>query len=165
METLKPFEKLRGCLPPVANTSVAHMSIDPGLNAGWALWTDSHELAACGIGSPPFFDWDFMTVTIEKPQVYPRMKVPPNDLIALAITVGRMSALAEARFADVQLVTPHEWKGSTPKDIHNARVLNALSSKELETVKIADREVPKGQRNNMIDAIGIGLFAYRGMKL
>ena len=163
---MKPFAKTRGTDKPNRAGRAYAVSIDPGLNTGWAVWLEDEDysLCACGVGEPPsIFPPPPVAVTIEKPQVYPRMKVPPNDLIALAVTVGRLAARWEA--SDVSFVTPHEWKGSTPKDIHNARVLASLSASDLEVVKMADRAVPRGQRNNMIDAIGIGLFAYRGKKL
>lgn len=157
-------------LPDLQTSSFAHstvsqgrLAVDPGLDTGWALFHSSGELAACGLNGPPF--GCARDVVIERPQVYPSHPVPPNDLITLAVQVGRYAGAAEATGASVRTCVPHEWKGNLPKDICARRIVRALKARELSAVTDMEATVPAAKRHNVIDAIGIGLFAFRGLKL
>lgn len=133
------------------------LGIDPGINQGWAA-VDEGVLRHCGLGECPYVYAKF--VIIEKPQFYPGQSAKnANDLITLAISVGMRLAV----WPDAVLVLPSEWKGSTPKDIHNRRVVSSLSPQEkavLDAVKCA-----KSKLNNVIDAIGLAKYGYSGRKL
>ena len=72
-----------------------------------------------------------------------------NDLIATAIRLGRL--VEASRPVQVRYVTPSQWKGQVPKDIHNARVLAKLSPDE--------RALAEGLDHNGIDALGLLLWA------
>ena len=145
--------------------SCFYLSIDPGLCTGWAAWDRPGEnkhgqlefrLHACGVGTPPDCE---KHLAIECPQVYPNQPVPPNDLITLAIQVGRYAQLALGFGSRVTTVLPHEWKGNMPKDVCAARIMKALSAEERAIVDAV--KLPKTKRHNMLDAIGIGLYAFR----
>ena len=101
-----------------------YLAIDPGIDTGTATFAKDGSLLACSVGSPPRCSG---LVVIEKPQVYPSRfsKGNPNDLITLAIQVGRYVERFEAQGAKVSLTLPHEWKGTIPKDIHHRRILGA----------------------------------------
>jgi len=139
------------------------LAIDPGVKiSGWALFEEA-ELIEIGRTSTKATDRILAAVEqneqlpvadnliIEKPVVYPfeRQKGDQNDLIDLAIVVGYFSSFYEF----VRLVTPRQWKGRTPKDISNRRILEACpeAEKMLESI-------PQGQQNHAIDAIGIGIW-------
>lgn len=154
MGAVKPFAKRRGTPVPDGRCDYL-LAIDPGAHTGWALF--DLALVACGLGEPPFDR--AIRVVIELPQVYPSHPVPPNDLITLSFLAGRYAGRARA-VCEVVTVFPHEWKGNLRKDVCAARVMHHLSSTEREIVRACD--APKGQMNNVLDAIGIGLFAKGG---
>jgi hypothetical protein len=147
---VEPFAKRRG-------TPILHrfelLAIDPGTHTGWAIFFGkSKSLCGCGLGSPPIMGAD--RVIIEIPQVYPAHPVPPNDLITLAFLAGRYAGLATCQ---VSTVFPHQWKGNLSKENCAARARFRLSPEEKKVVD--DLDVPAKQLHNVMDAIGIGLFA------
>ncbi len=159
------------------------LAIDPGADSGWSLFLGS-TCVACGLGdprtSPRHRLSDITDVVIERPRIYPHDKPDPNDILTLAIRAGEWGGVYRSH-ANVRYVTPSEWKGSVPKAIHHARLVTKLSSDEtalIQTVfrsgyrslkvrKIMDRleappvplPMPKGKQHNVLDAVGIGLFA------
>ena len=145
---VEPFAKRRGT--PILSPFDL-LAIDPGTHTGWAAFF-KERLLACGLGEPPFEQ--ALRVVIEIPQVYPAHPVPPNDLITLAFLAGRYAGRATCK---VSTVFPHQWKGNLSKDNCAARVRFRLSPEEKEIVDACD--LPKKQLHNMMDAIGIGLFA------
>ena len=72
-----------------------------------------------------------------------------NDLIVTAIRLGRL--IEASRPLRLTLVTPGQWKGQVPKDIHNARVMAKLHGDELALVQ--------GHDHNAIDSVGLLLWA------
>ena len=141
------------------------IAIDPGACTGFATFTKG-ILGQAGIcdrnGSeywkcvPHFARCNSLVVVVEKPVDYPgsARKADPNDLITLALHVGALKYHYELHGAKVQLVTPYAWKGQTPKDIHNARTLAALTEYERSTIPTFG----KALEHNMLDAIGLGLW-------
>lgn len=93
----------------------------------------------------------FADVLIEVPEYQRGRRVNPNDLITLALRVGRIQGRVLAAGGTVELVTPSSWKGNVPKRIHNARTLARLTPEERVIV-------PANARHDVIDAIGIGLW-------
>lgn len=93
---------------------------------------------------------------IEVPQVYPTQyqKGDQNDLIALAVTVGRYVERATSCGFRIKLVKPREWKGQLSKDMCWARVKETLTLTELAVIP----ELPKSHAHNMHDAIGLGTW-------
>lgn len=145
---------------------MALIAIDPGKATGVALFEDGLLVRAvvCTedeclrlIENAPAGD-----CVIEVPQVYPgqQQKGDQNDLINLAVLVGRYSDRAKARGFRVTLIRPREWKGQLPKDVCWARVREALTPRELENVS----SVPKSRAHNMHDAIGLGTWFQKRWK-
>ena len=69
----------------------------------------------CGLGDPrayvqPRPPARLRDVWIERPVIYPRSKVPPNDIIALALNAGRWGIYLHLGL-EVTLVEPATWKG------------------------------------------------------
>jgi hypothetical protein len=93
---------------------------------------------------------------IEVPQVYPgqQQKGDQNDLIKLAVMVGRYADRATACGFRVTLYKPREWKGQLPKDVCWRRVRDSLTSDELSVMA----KLPKSRAHNMHDAIGLGTW-------
>lgn len=97
-------------------------------------------------------------VVLEKPGKQAGRNVKLDDLLTLARRVGWLEVLALAAGARVECVLPITWKrGSIPKRIHHPRILARLTKDEralLLAVKCA-----LSAQHNVIDAIGIGLWA------
>lgn len=93
---------------------------------------------------------------IEVPQIYPgqQQKGDQNDLIDLAVTVGRYAERAASCGFRVTLVKPRAWKGQLPKDVCWQRVRETLSAYE----RFNMTEVSKSKAHNMHDAIGLGTW-------
>jgi hypothetical protein len=150
---VEPFAARRGTSLPVGRP-FALLAIDPGEHTGWAVFDVIGVLIGCGLGDPHVER--AARVVIELPQVYPQQQVPPNDLIALAFLAGRYASKA-GDGAEISTILPHQWKGNMPKDVCAARVRFKLAPEEKAVVDAIS--VPKGQKHNVMDAIGIGLFA------
>ena len=152
----------RGSVVPQGKMDLA---IDPGVRGtGWALFstTSGALLEACGGGMPPFEH--ARRVVIELPQVYPYDPVPPNDLITLACLVGRYATAATALEAtEVYLIRPHAWKGTMPKQVCTSRIRFRMRPEEVAMAEGCG--VPAGQLHNTLDAVGIGLVVFRGIRI
>jgi hypothetical protein len=138
------------------------IAIDPGKVSGWALFYYT-QLHAAGVldeeeilDHPPVPEWDPVLAVIEVPRIYPmgKGKGDPNDLLTLALSVGDLRGFYQRRGMRVRLVTPRQWKGTAPKDIHNRRILDNLNEHETEVLP----SLAKSKAHNMIDAIGLGLW-------
>jgi hypothetical protein len=119
------------------------ISIDPGEHPGWAEFRNGW-LVDCG-DDPWNIDPCEHHVIIERPTVYSRSPVPPNDIVTLAIEAGRIAE----RFGEVEWVLPRTWKGTVPKSIMTKRILAALTPEDFG---------PVPEDHNVIDAIGLGLW-------
>jgi hypothetical protein len=141
------------------------LAIDPGQTTGWAFFK-AGLLFAAGYGAHEFFkDGSNMPdeathakkVVIELPHHFSsRRKADVQDLIMLGVRVGELKQTWRSRGSDILLVWPQTWKGSVPKEIHNKRVLEMLAQSEKELLPTRPRA--KDFDNNMVDAIGIGLW-------
>jgi len=149
------------------------VGFDPALNdAGWALlkngiFVDGGILK--GKKSRNLYDRAFSVpcplLLIEKEidlfvgevmAVYRQGKGDPNKLIPL---IGVTFQIAAKIDAEKNLFpTPREWKGNTPKGIHNDRVISKLLNKE--RAALYSLGVPKGKLHNVIDAIGLAKWGY-----
>lgn len=139
------------------------LAIDPGKRKlGWAFFAD-RRLVRCGLsridGVDAFGRLAILhslalpcaeTGIVELMSVYPgdRAKGDPNDLIAVA-TVG--AELAGRKCDFVRYVSPRDWKGQVPKEIHHERILSRLDEDEKVLVV--------GQNHDTKDAVGLGLYA------
>jgi hypothetical protein len=163
MKRVLPHAPRRGTLIPLQNNAF-DLSIDPGESTGWALFQHGGgRLVACGGGEPPFGeDISLDNTAIELPQSYPGSPVPPQDLITLAFLAGQY---ARAAGDNVFVCFPHAWKGNLDKDVCGGRVMKNLSLEERAIVAACKEHVPAKQMHNVLDAIGVGLVAFRGVKL
>src|SRR6185312_16842694 len=113
----------------------------------------------CGLGDPRRVKFPEVprAVLIECPQVYRHhlSKGDPNDLIKLAVGVGRYAEFFENRGAKVALVLPAEWKGQIPKEVHHARVMSALTRHEAAKLLEGCKFVADGKRHNVMDAVAL----------
>lgn len=137
------------------------LAIDPGADTGWAAFDSCRRLTACGLGDPVIEAPPATRVLIECPKLRPRGEKNPNAILLVARQAGEYAGAY--RSAEVTYLTPNDWKGSTPKDISNARTWAKLDPLEQA---ICDRMfaaapgrngMAPSKRHNVLDAIGIGL--------
>lgn len=144
------------------------LAIDPGKDTGWSLFSPKGALLDAGLGDP--ISRRGVHVIIERPQVYRgrASKGDPNDLITLAIQVGRYTERFEAHGCTVEHVLPHEWKGSVDPDVLCRRIVEALLPREREALfqvlaplarKPVEEDLTAGRRHNVIDAVGLGKWS------
>jgi hypothetical protein len=108
-----------------------------------------------------FFHEGISKVFCEKMQAYApgQQKGDQQDLLSVNLVVGALKGVAETHVlgAPVHLIFPREWKGNVPKDVMLNRIMSKLSDEEKERIP----KLPKSKLHNVIDAIGIGLWATR----
>lgn len=101
-------------------------------------------------------------LVLEIPQIYAQQTgKDPNHLFGL---VGSLGALLGGLWVcpPITAYRPREWKGNTPKKIHQKWILGELS---LEERAIVEKIKPATLRHNAVDAVGIGLFYLKRMDL
>jgi hypothetical protein len=98
-------------------------------------------------------------VWIESQVIYPHSKADPNDILTLAREAGRVAGSCAAAGATVRWVKPAEWKGQLPKDVCHRRVRALLTDEERAILTRDCRGMPASKRHNVLDAVGIGLWA------
>jgi hypothetical protein len=134
------------------------IAIDPGTVTGHAVFHGG-TLTHAGLG---LVDMRADEVVIELPEYRRESRVSPNDLIALAVKVGRAMCFYEsASGAIVTLVKPSKWKGGVPKTVHHPRILAALADHELDV--ISKVKCAASALHNVVDAVGLGLWALKRM--
>lgn len=144
------------------------IAIDPGRTTGWACFRLGKLQSADGekfedVIIDPCLCTFGPDVIIEKPQWRPHeKKVDINDLINLAVMVGRFEQIYKSHGSLVELVWPSTWKGSVPKNVHNQRVLACLTKDELSRVPVRPRA--RTPDHNCVDAIGLGLWKLGRMR-
>lgn len=140
------------------------LAIDPGNCAGWAIYLGA-SLDSAGVTNldaahcPALAALSACRVdllVIEVPQVYRAgdSKGDPNDLIKLAVGVGRWVERARICGIPYSMHRPNEWKGQIPKSIHAARAESALRPAERALLPA----MASSMRHNMLDAIALGLW-------
>lgn len=106
-------------------------------------------------------------VVCEMPQQYGRVG-DQRDFLAVARVVGRIEQMCVERGISFEAVAPHKWKGQTPKDVSTRRTWKNIDLAERTRVvvplaarRILERGggVKKGEGSDVLDAIGIGLWA------
>lgn len=129
-------------------------AIDPGANTGAAFFGNGVLYAAELHTKPVAHLYLVNQLVIEIPKFSDQTKgKDPQDLITLAVNAGQWIQVLRA--PDVRRVFPSQWKGNVPKAIHNERVLAKLTPAELAVIP----KLPATKLHNVIDAIGLGLFA------
>ena len=133
------------------------LGIDPGANAGWALFDgphgseSSHALARCGVLRPPYVLPEGLAgvdvLVIEKPHPGDA-RASKADLIKLASRMGQLIGLVRAR------ETVEVLPGGIPKAIRNKRTIERLTFRERAAVDRAEG-LKKGSKavHNTLDAI------------
>lgn len=138
------------------------IAIDPGADSGWAVFYDN-VLVSCGLnGEPAPVPAQVDLVVIERPKVYPGGRTKsPDAIVTLALNAGEWAGRFRAHAFDVRYVEPRTWKGTVDGDVCTRRILKALSSGERDAYEDAMRldKVPSKKKHNVVDAIGIGLWA------
>jgi len=93
-----------------------------------------------------------------------------EDLIQLSHISGAAAAYFTSNCTDASIAipTPNMWKGSIPKPIHQARVLNALGWKAKKATSYSYPKKPperfdfnQGQWKHLVDAIGLGWWGLK----
>ena len=141
------------------------LAIDPGKSTGWALFR-REELSACGLVDPTKGErpprHEGLDVCVVEVPCHQHSDTPSltNDLFKTAFRAGQLAESTGCR--DIVAVSPHAWKGSVPKDLHNERVLKRLTEDERKILYAACRadgkKVSVSLLNNVIDAVGLGLW-------
>lgn len=150
-------------------------AVDPGVQGSALAHFESSLLVSVATGVLPSKS---TRLVIEKPTIYPGdRRTDPNDLIDLAVVVGRWLQLAEQSIT----VLPRVWKGTTPKPISHRRIWRTLDAHERDAVArcvgmsthAIDRKIEAAclrlastgkvtgyswEAHNALDAVGIGLF-------
>lgn len=134
------------------------LAIDPGVSTGCAVFRDG-ELADAWNGEPKVAWFD--RVVIELPQVYTSrlMKGDPNDLITLAVRVGRYTERLTPHAGALEHVKPATWKGQVPKDIHHNRMIKRLGVAEAYLLASVLEPMAEKPREDVCDAVALGLWA------
>src|SRR5579872_2510509 len=142
-------------------TKTVLLAIDPGADLGWAVYVNG-QLTSCGVGDPKMASAP-NRVVLERPAIYPgaRQQARPRDVITLALRAGEAAGVYARAFGVVpEYFEPRVWKGgSLTKEAHHPRIWKRLFSAEQHTVSSAALSIAQGKQHNMMDAIGIGLFA------
>lgn len=139
------------------------IAIDPGEDTGWAIFAAS-GLVACGLGDPRTSPWHIAdsigAAWIESQVIHPRSKARPNDVLKLARDAGRWAGRYDSIAVDVFWVEPNAWKGGpVPKRVSHPRIRAKLAGNERVTLADACAGLTPSKQHNVLDAVGIGLWA------
>lgn len=143
------------------------LGIDPGISTGWCVLDETGTIISCQAGNPPMVMLGKIDeVIIERPQVYQRRasKGDPNDLITLAIQVGRYTERFEARGAIVSHVLPSIWKGQTDKDVCHAQWWPSFSPREQAMIKDRGKSLSEKARSDLLDAVCLAKWAFKNCR-
>lgn len=136
-----------------------YLAIDPGAHPGWAILSDELRLIGCGINLAP--RWKFKAVLCERPTVYPRSRVPPADIVTLAISAGELVLPFRELGSQILWVQPRTWKGQIPKAPHHASIMDALAPSERAVVAEDLKGVAKEWQEDAKDAVGLAAYGRR----
>ena len=134
-----------------------YLTIDPGAQTGWALWTED-KLVSCGLGSLVPGISGIEDVWIEYPVIYPRPKARPADILKLAQVAAEYGGAFAARGVKVHYVEPAQWKGQLKKKIHHPRVWRSLTPGDRAVATVGCAGLCESKKHNVVDAIGLGMW-------
>ena len=153
-------------LAPSTPARASLLAIDPGRCTGWALYLDRRLVASgtTSVDSASCTARELLAeglahLVIEEPRVraHGKGEGDPNDLIGVAVQVGRWIERAKSRGALVEAFDPHRWKGSIQKAPHHRQARNVLDVYEREIA--GDLPVSDTcKAANRWDAIALGLW-------
>lgn len=148
------------------------LAIDPGTKGiGWARFTPAGTLTEAGLARTTARGLHLAAISLsyqipKDPEVYvEEMTYRPGDRRSVPRDLLRVQWIGAAVASAVSSagipipVTPAKWKGQVPKVIHHPRIVKALTAGEVECMDRGLADVPEGLRHNVLDAIGIGLWA------
>lgn len=166
----------------VQGSSVIYtVCLDPGAECGWALFRNGILILTLAgsrtrestfeclsvlhdriLEGPPG-GWVGVDLVCEMPQIYTyaKSKGNPNGLLKLALQVGWAQGWSP-HWRECVLYVPRRWKGNVKKVIHNNRVMKALHP--TERGEVVSRRGGK-PNDNVIDAVGLGLFRVKRMRV
>ncbi len=139
-----------------------YLAIDPGILTGWATLDATGEILAVGKGEA-FPLHSNRAALIELPQVYTagKSKGDPNNLITLAVRVGRYQERLVSAGVLTTLVRPTTWKGQIPKDRHHPRVAATLKPHERQIVsQVAKMPLERGYSEDVWDAVALAKWGF-----
>jgi hypothetical protein len=145
------------------------IAVDPGTNGLGVAWEHEGELAVFGLkanGDALAMITQFQALYLppvdvfvgELPQVYPKGKADPNDLIRVAAVVGGCAGSTSA--SHFVLAHPRTWKGSVPKEIHHMRTMAAIPKQWAEFLGDEKPKYTKSLWADVMDAVAL-LWWYR----
>lgn len=143
------------------------LAIDPGRSTGWARFalSDGHLIEAGCSTEFPFRGLEIERAIIEMPFCYPdrASKGDHNDLMKLALRVGRYTERLESAGIEVQTVYPRDWKGQLDKAVHHGRELSMTDLRPAEKKILLDVIQPMAvkPREDVLDAFCLGRWWLR----
>ena len=141
------------------------MSVDPGTKeTGWAAWEDG-AMVLCGLARGRNWIQTVRAIPqiqvndlwLEDQQIYRNSGVDAHSLLAVSRVVGAVAFHVPAK--KIELVRPAVWKGQVPKEICNRRTFSRLTPREKILIELAN--CPESLKHNLLDAVGIGLWAIK----
>lgn len=157
------------------------LAVDPGVCSGWAVF-DGEVLTSCGVsdgtsGGPKALRLDRLVV---EDQVVDRRTPNPASIVKLAQNAGAWDVIGRTRYgaSTAEWVRPERWKGQMAKAPCHRAIWRRLEVIEQHAVAEATNtpmallfaalfdggSVPRAclaasRRHNLLDAVGIGLWA------
>lgn len=163
------------------------LAIDPGCSftngAGWALFSEG-RLKHCGVVAPFAAgidskqscmevleklskQWETLIgfhikpelLCLESPIAYPSysQRIDTKSLDNIHFLNGMLSERFNPR--ELLTPTPYQWKQNKPKDIHREEIIAGLDPYSKRVLTEALKEIPRSKWHNVIDAVGLGLYA------
>lgn len=131
--------------------------IDPGKHSAAMVLSTGGTLLEAYYGPPELCTWSpAPRIVAEKPTVYRKSPVPPEDLVDVAIGLGyTLRGLTDpALGVEIELVLPRVWKGTTRKSVKTAR-LKALAIKNGHYDILLASGATGSKMHNVLDAYGL----------
>lgn len=153
MITIDP--NLRGCGVAVWRGAVLEVAMYvAGPSTGRGYWV-AEELASNVELAVKDSIHDVRIIVCEYPRFYgsTHQKGDPNDLIDVAVVGAAVSTKLDSLCSHIESVFPSDWKGNVKKSIMLERIWSKLSEEEKAVVQ----KTNKSDREDVLDAIGIGL--------
>lgn len=147
------------------------LAIDPGNITGWALYRRNILVEADLIdykhsGTTNKFHFFYHKcllnkMIIEFPRIYDRRNWlgDPNDLLEVACCAGHFLEQSKKYGSPCERISPQQWKGQRPKSADHKYTKRLLNEEELKIVTELEKKYAKDKVHNVLDAIGIGLYA------
>jgi hypothetical protein len=135
------------------------LTIDPGADAGWALFDlSTKRLVQCGLRKmPTTWPKPIRRIVIERPHTA-KTRARKKDIITLAVRAGELGGIWSYITGVVpEYIEPNRWKGSQTKDVSHRVTKSKLTLPETKLTL----GFPASTAHNVLDAIGIGLYVVK----